>query len=119
MVSPPLGWHGKLKNRGNHSPTPSLPSCVCPVLKIGWRDGNCHGWERGASLIYHPFTPSTLRTLTLALALRALAAWTLGKRRSPLFPISISSLSRNPHARFAPRSMRVTPAPPSSSHYTH
>ena len=72
-----------------------------------------------ARLIHRPFTPSTLRTLILALVLQALAAWTLGTRRSPLFPISISSLSRNPHARFAPRSMRVTPAPPSSSHYTH
>ena len=85
MVSPPLGWHGKLKNRGNHSPTPSLPSCVCPVLKIGWREGN-PPWERGAWLIHHPFTPSTLRTLTFALALQALAAWTLGKRRNPLSP---------------------------------
>jgi len=110
MVSPPLGWHGKLKNRGNHSPTPSLPSCVCPVLKIGWREGN-PPWERGASLIHHPFTPSTLRTLILALVLQALAAWTLGTRRSPLFPISLSSLSLDPHARFASRSTLITPPP--------
>ena len=110
MVSPPLGWHGKLKNRGNHSPTPSLPSCVCPVLKIGWRDGNppC---ERGAWLIHHPFTPSTLRTLTFALALQALAAWTLGSAATPFLPISISSLLPNPHARFASRSTPITPPP--------
>ena len=55
MVSPPLGWHGKLKNRGNHSPTPSLASCVCPVLKVGWRDGNRRGrGERRSSTTRSP-----------------------------------------------------------------